>query len=126
LDDLRKLLFDGGRQVTVIEIAGRPAANVGISTRWPLLKNLKLMGVSIRTNTRIIDAREGWIDIETEKGMESIQADTIIVATGSVPVDDLLRIVLSTGTDLRVIGDAGGVGKISDAVREGFDLALTL
>ena len=82
LEDLRKLLFDGGRQVTIIEIAGRPAANIGISSRWPLLKSLKLMGVSIRTNTRIVDAREGWIDIETENGMESIQADTFIVATG--------------------------------------------
>ncbi len=126
LEDLRKLLFDGGRQVTIIEIAGRPAANIGISSRWPLLKSLKLMGVSIRTNTRIVDAREGWIDIETENGMESIQADTFIVATGSVPVDELLRTTRFNDTDVRVIGDAGGIGKISDAVREGFRLAINL
>lgn len=126
LEELRKLLFDSGRHITIIEIAERPAAKVGISTRWPLLKNLKLMGVDIRTRTRIVDMREGCIHIETENGRESIPVDTIIVATGSVPVDDLLRTMRSNQTDLRVIGDAGGVGKISDAVREGFDMALSL
>ena len=126
LEALRKMLFDGGRQITVIEIAERPAANVGISTRWILLKSLRLMGVNIRTKTRIVDIREGCVDIETENGTESIPADTIIAATGATPVDDLVRTVRSNHTDVRVIGDAGRIGKISDAVREGFDLALII
>jgi 2,4-dienoyl-CoA reductase (NADPH2) len=126
LEELRKMLFDGGREVTIIEIAERPAANVGISTRWALLKSLRLMGVNIRTKTRVVDIREGCVSIEDENGKESIPADTIIVATGAAPVDDLVRTVPSNRTDVRVIGDAGRIGKISDAVRDGFDMALIL
>jgi 2,4-dienoyl-CoA reductase (NADPH2) len=126
LEQLRRLLYDGGRQITIIEIAERPATNVGISTRWSLLKNLRLMGVDIRTKTRIVDICEGLVRIETETGAEAIPADTVIVATGSTPVDELPKTVRSNRTDVQVIGDAKGIGKISDAIREGFDLALNL
>ncbi|MGB6065498.1 MAG: FAD-dependent oxidoreductase [Desulfomonilaceae bacterium] len=126
IERLRALLYEGGRQITVIEIAQRPATNVGISTRWSLLKNLKLTGVRIRTRTRIIEIAEKCVRIETETGTESIPADTVIVATGTVPVNDLARSVNSDRTDVVVIGDAKEIGKISDAVREGFDMALII
>lgn len=126
LERLRKLLYDGGRQITIIEIAERPATNVGISTRWSLLKNLRLMRVDIRTKTRIVEIGDGYIRVESEDGAEALPADTVIVATGAVPVDDLAKTVRSNRTDVLVIGDAKGIGKISHAIREGFDLALNL
>lgn len=126
IEQLRALLYEGGRQITVIEITERPATNVGISTRWSLLKNLELTGVRIRTRTRIIEIAKKCVRIETDTGTESIPADTVIVATGTVPVNDLARSVNSDRTNVVVIGDAKEIGKISTAVRVGFDMALII
>ncbi|SPF46661.1 Predicted NADH:flavin oxidoreductase/NADH oxidase [Syntrophobacter sp. SbD1] len=124
LEQLRSLLYNSGRKITIIVRAERPAKNVGISTRWVLLKNLKLMGVDIRTKTKILDISEGYLRVETENGTESIPADTIILAAGSMPVNDLARAAPSNLSDVLVIGDAKAIGKISDAVKDGFDMAL--
>ena len=62
---------------------------------------------------------------ETENGSkELISADTVIIAIGSRPVDNLLRQVKGKGTEVFSIGDAKEPRKIIDAVREGFDAAL--
>ncbi len=67
---------------------------------------------------------EGYVLIETEKGTEQLPADAIIVSTGSAPVRDLAQSVYSKPIDTLIIGDADGIGKISDAVQRGFDMAL--
>jgi 2,4-dienoyl-CoA reductase (NADPH2) len=123
-EELRGLMYNGGRQVTIIEVAEKPAANVGISTRWALLKNLKLMGVTIRTKTKIVDISEEYVRLETGDATQSIPVDTVIVATGSVPVHDLAQTARFAKSEIIVIGDANRIGKISDAVRAGFDSAL--
>jgi 2,4-dienoyl-CoA reductase (NADPH2) len=123
-DQLRKLLYNTGRKITVVEIMGRMAYNVGASTRWALMKNLRLMGVELRTKTKILSVGERAVVVETAAGIESIPADTVIIAVGSKSVDDLAREVEQDKTKVITIGDAKEPRKIIDAVREGFNAAL--
>jgi 2,4-dienoyl-CoA reductase (NADPH2) len=124
LDRLRALLYQSGREITIIEIAGRAATNVGISTRWSLLKKLRLMGVQLKLNTRIVRIQPDGVLVETPVGVETIRADTIVVATGSRSLDELSKEASDSGIETIVIGDAREPRKIGDAVREGFDAAL--
>jgi 2,4-dienoyl-CoA reductase (NADPH2) len=124
LDRLRALLYQSGREITIIEIAGRAATNVGISTRWSLLKKLRLMGVQLKLNTRIVRIQPDGVLVETPVGIETIRADTIVVATGSRSLDELSKEASDSGIETIVIGDAREPRKIGDAVREGFDAAL--
>jgi 2,4-dienoyl-CoA reductase (NADPH2) len=124
LTQLRNLLYDSGREITIIEIAARVAATVGASTRWSLLKNLRLMGVRFRTRAKIVSIEENTVHLETPDATEAIAADTVIMAAGSVPVNTLGGELSSDQTEIFTIGDAKGIGKLSDAVREGFDLGL--
>jgi 2,4-dienoyl-CoA reductase (NADPH2) len=125
-DRLRSLLYKSGRKVTIIEIADKLAANMGSGTRWSLLKNLKLMGIESRLNTKIITIEETGIVVENAGGIEMIEADTVIIATGSVPVNDLAEQLKESGIETITLGDAKEPRKILDAVREGFDAAFNI
>jgi 2,4-dienoyl-CoA reductase (NADPH2) len=123
-DLVRKLLYRAGRKITVIDILERMASNVGLSTRWSLMKSLRLMGVELRPKTKLIEITVDSVLVETEKGKESIPADTVIIAVGSQSVDDLAKEVKQGKMEVVTIGDAKEPRKITDAVREGFDMAL--
>ena len=123
-DRLRELLYSTNREITVLEITGRMAGNVGPSTRWSLLKNLGLLGVKLRPMVMLESIEEEAVVIKTEAGRESITADTVIMAIGSRSVNDLAQEVRDLGIEVITIGDAKEPRKIADAVREGFDAAL--
>ncbi len=124
LDRLRKLLYRSGRTITVLEMMEKMAGNVGISTRWGLLKNLGLLGVTLRSQVTVVSIEEDEVVIKTEDGLESIPADTVILAAGSRAVNDLAGEVRDLGVEVITIGDAREPRKIAEAVKEGFDAAL--
>jgi len=126
IDRIRKLLYDTGRKITVIDILERMAGNVGISTRWSLIKTLRLMGVELRPKTKLIKITKDAVIVETEKGRETIPTDTVIIAVGSQSVDDLAREIKRDKIEVITIGDAKEPRKITDAIREGFDAALKI
>jgi 2,4-dienoyl-CoA reductase (NADPH2) len=126
VDRIRKLLHSAGRKITVIDILERMAGNVGVSTRWSLIKNLRLMGVILRPKTKLIEITNDAVIVDTERGRESIPSDTVIIAVGSQSVDGLAREVKQGRTEVIIIGDAKEPRKITDAVKEGFDAALKI
>ena len=123
-DRIRRLLHSSGRKITVIDILERMAGNVGLSTRWSLIKSLRLMGVKLRPKTKLVEITKDAVIVDTELGTESIPAATVIIAVGSQSVDDLAKEVKRGRTEVITIGDAKEPRKITDAVREGFDMAL--
>lgn len=123
-DRLGHMLFQSDRDITIIEIAGRAARNVGSSTRWSLLKKLERMGVRLRLNAKILRVEEDEVSFETPTGVERIPADTVVVATGSRSLNDLAKATEALGIKTVVIGDAKEPRNIGDAIREGFDAAL--
>ena len=122
----RELLHSAGRTISVIDMVGRLADNVGRTSRWCLMKSLKLMGVDLRPSNRLLEITDDAVVVETDKGTESIPADTVIIAVGAVPEDDLTRRVQQNGVRVITIGDAKEPRKIVDAVREGFEAALKI
>ena len=123
---IQKLLYSAGRKITVIDILERMAGNVGISTRWSLIKSLRLMGVKLCPKTKLVEITKDAVIVDTELGRESIPGDTVIIAVGSQSVDDLAREVNRGRIEVITIGDAKQPRKITDAIREGFDTALKI
>jgi 2,4-dienoyl-CoA reductase (NADPH2) len=119
-----KLLHQSNRNITVVDIVERFADNVGRTNRWPLLKSLRLIGVSLRPETRLIEITDDAVIVETKRGKESIPADTVIMAVGAQPVDDLTGGITADGLEIIKIGDAREPRRITEAIREGFEEAL--
>ncbi|MFH1154457.1 MAG: FAD-dependent oxidoreductase [Pseudomonadota bacterium] len=126
LEILRRMLYTSGRKVTVIEMAPRLASTMGVSTRWPLIKRLNLLSVDVRTKTRILRIEKDSVLIESDSGQEQLPADTIVIAAGSTPLNTLAQELQAASIDTITIGDAKQPRRILDAVRDGFDAALTI
>jgi len=126
IDFAKSLLHKSGRNITVIDMVGRLAGNVGPTSRWPLMKSLKLMGVGLRTKTKLLEITDDSVITETEGSVGSIPADTVVLAMGVMPVIDLAQKAQENGTQIITIGDAKQPRRINEAIREGFEAALKI
>jgi 2,4-dienoyl-CoA reductase (NADPH2) len=122
----KELLHNSRRNITIIDMVPRLAENVGRTSRWSLLKRLRLMGVELRPNTKLLEITDDSVIVETEEGEQSIPADTVVLALGAVPVDDLAREIEGDGFEVIKIGDVIQPRKMNDAILEGFEAALNL
>jgi 2,4-dienoyl-CoA reductase (NADPH2) len=120
------LLRTAGRQVTVIDMVPRLADNVGRTSRWSLIKSLKLLGIDLRPGTKLIEIRDDSVLVETAKGEETISADTVVMAVGASSVNDFAGNLKEIGCHVITIGDAKKPRKITEAVKEGFEEALKI
>jgi len=121
-----ELLHKPGRQVVVIDMVDRMADNVSKTSRWSLMKSLKLMGVKLMPGTKLLEITDTAVMVETGKGSQAIPADTVIIAVGARSVNDLAASAEKDGISVITIGDAKAPRKITDAIREGFEEALTI
>ncbi|MFH0787274.1 MAG: FAD-dependent oxidoreductase, partial [Pseudomonadota bacterium] len=121
-----KLLHQPTRKITIIEMAGKVANNVSRSSRWSLLKSLRLLGVEIRLGTKLLEITADSVKVMTDGREETIAADTVVMATGVRPVDDLNGPLADQGIEIITLGDAGTPGKIGDAVKQGFEAAFKI
>ncbi len=122
-----QLLHGVQRNITVVEMVDRVADNVGRTARWPLLKSLRLAGVTLRTGTRLVEITPDAVIVETDSGRrESLPADTVILAVGVRPENRLASDLAGSGIRVITLGDARQPRRLQDAVREGFEAALDL
>ncbi len=120
VERLRELMFQGSSSVTVFEMLPKAGKDVGKSTKWILTDNLKRYGVKVNTSTKVISIQNGTLTYE--KDGESFQEtfDSVILASGSRPVQQLSREIESLKIPFVVIGDCIKPGKINDAIHAGF------
>jgi len=125
-DFAKDLLHHSRRNVTVIDMVPRLADNVGKTSRWSLMKRMRLMGVELRPNTKLMEITDDAVIVQTEEGNESIPADTVVMAVGALSVDNLAGEIEGNGIEVITIGDAKEPRKIADAILEGFEEAVNL
>ncbi|MDQ7783709.1 MAG: FAD-dependent oxidoreductase [Desulfomonilaceae bacterium] len=126
-DVLRNLMVNGVKKVTVIEMARKMAQDVGPSTRWVLLKELKLRGIQLITEATMKEISEHQVVYTDAAGNDhTLTADSVVLAMGARPENSLAKALENSGVDVRVIGDAAKCGRIGHAVEAGFTLACEL
>jgi 2,4-dienoyl-CoA reductase (NADPH2) len=118
---LRELIYRGTSQVTVFEMLPKAGADVGKSTKWILMSNLERHGVAIRTKTKVAAVQDGRILILDGPDGQSREAfDTVVVASGSRPVQRLSTALKDAGIAFTAVGDTLKPGKLNDAIHGGF------
>ncbi len=128
-------LVQQGKKVTVIEAVPLPPAGAGIFIReardYLIMVKLPMSGVEVITGSTVCEIRDGEVTITDKKDgmtvMRTIAADSIVNAFGrqAVVLEELTKI-RDLGKETYVIGDARLLGKASDAILEGFIVALEI
>jgi len=120
-ETLHELLQRGSKEVTVFEMLPRAGQDVGKSSRWVLMKELKDRHVTLRVGTRVESIEPDGTLVYTE-GEETRREpfDTVILAVGSAPLRALSDSLREAGIPFETVGDCNSPRKVYDAVHEGY------
>ncbi|SHN79767.1 FAD-dependent oxidoreductase [Desulfitobacterium chlororespirans] len=128
-ETLARLLFQGRKRVTLVEMTKGVGRDLGSSTRWAMLADLQRYQVKVLTNTMVKAVRADGVWVEGPEGESLIPGDTVISAVGSVANQELMKALqdkLPAHVTLQQIGDATKPAKVLDAVHTGYKAALSL
>jgi len=110
----------------ILEMLPKIGPDLGMATRWVLLQELRRLGVKTITNARVVEIRPGEVIYEVEGEKKSEPADSVVLALGSVPNQELVEELKKAEIEFEMVGDAKEPRKIIDAIHEGFLVASKL
>jgi 2,4-dienoyl-CoA reductase (NADPH2) len=111
----------GTKTVVLIEMVDAIGKDIGRSTRWGMLQELKRMEVQSKTATKALEITPLGLRVENETAVEEIPADTIVLALGALPYDPLSEILKQKRIPYQLIGDAQKIGRAFEAIHQGYD-----
>ena len=111
-----------GKKVAIVEMLDEVAINDHFINKAALIPMMKRYGVEIYTGHRVVEITANGVKATTRDGKEVfIEGDTIVAAFGMKPSNDLAEKIASKYQGkTRIIGDCQQVGKVGNAIREGF------
>jgi 2,4-dienoyl-CoA reductase (NADPH2) len=125
-DVMEALINKGLKEVTVVEMLAKYGRDIGPSTRWIILDELKRLGVRVAAGVKAVAVAKEGLEIEKDGRCEIIGADSIVIAAGASPDNSLEEQLRGLAKEIHVIGDAAGPRKALDAIREGFLAGLKI
>jgi NADH dehydrogenase FAD-containing subunit len=85
------------------------------------------MKISVLTKSKVHEISADRVILEQEEGTEEITGvDTVVIAIGSKPKNDLTEFIQQEGIPVYNIGDSVKPRRIFEAIHEGFKLAYSL
>lgn len=119
-----------GKDVTIVEMlpelmsSGLPVPHMN---RIMVLDMLKFYNVKTITNNRLLEVKEGTVDIiDRDFKVSTIQADTVVISIGLRPDQKLYREIAGKMPDVYIIGDADKVRNIMYAIWDAYEVARSI
>ena len=124
---MKEMLNSCRREVFLIDRRKKAGYGFESGTSWPVLQELGRLGVKILTGTEATAVTPEGVHIKRKDGNgDFINADTVIAVHGSQPDGSLEKILTEKGVRVRSIGNEKVTGKSIDAVRQGYEAALSI
>ena len=124
--ELAEFLAERGRQVSVIEESEKFGVELAVVRRWRVLYDLQQLGVVMINNTRLTAISGKNLQLASTDGVVSIEADTVILASGAQSNRGLADQLQQRGIETHVAGDCDGVGYIHGAMHDGHRIGCSL
>lgn len=125
-DDLLKIATRGTKEVVLLEMLERVGKDIGKSTRWTMMQDLSRYGVSVKTQTKAAEITPTGVKVEIDGQIEVIDADTVVLASGSKPENAFKDVLETKGVPFEIIGDAKQIALAYDAIHSGFEAGRTI
>ncbi|HOX29380.1 MAG TPA: FAD-dependent oxidoreductase, partial [bacterium] len=85
-EELLYLATHGIKDVTLVEMISKVGRDIGKSTRWTMMHDISRFGVKVLINTKVLEINgEGVVVEKKGAGVETIPADTVVIAAGAKP-----------------------------------------
>lgn len=124
---IKELLKKSERTIAIVELLGKLGKDIGPGTRWVVMQEIRTYGIKKFTESNVLELAGDGVHIKTADGTEqTIPADTVVIAVGSVSENELYQQLEGKIPELYLIGDAASPRKLEQAVSEAVNLALGL
>jgi 2,4-dienoyl-CoA reductase-like NADH-dependent reductase (Old Yellow Enzyme family)/thioredoxin reductase len=125
--ELAEFLATTGKSVTVVELLAEVARDMEPLTRKMTLNRLQKLPVEILTETVLEHLHEGTATVWGPDGSRELGPfDSVVVAVGTEPNDELAEPLRAQGFEVHVVGDAGQRRQIMGAVRSAWQVARSI
>ncbi len=122
-----EFLAEKGKKVTVIEIRPEMAIGVGPALRAFFLERLLEKGVTLLTGVSNEEVTPKGLVLTTKDGeRKTIEANTIVLAVGSIPDKKLYEQVKGKVPEIHLAGDCVEPRTIRDAIADGYLTGLQI
>nr|HID58740.1 FAD-dependent oxidoreductase [Desulfobacterales bacterium] len=112
-------LAQKGEKVKIVEMLENVAQDMGLNDMMMLLDRLSKLGVEIFTKKRITKIDLHGVTVEEEGKAEEIAGETVVLAMGARPDQELTEAVKGQVLELYTVGDSVEPRKSMDAIYEG-------
>ena len=121
--DTAELLASRGLKVTLVEMQDEIAAGMFTEARKVLMHLFEEKQVTVLTDATVKELLPDGALVERQGREDEIRGmDTVILATGTEPVNDLAEALRSVVDEVHVIGDASEPRQALDAIAEGAEV----
>ena len=124
--ELRRLLTQGVKHVTLIEMSKGFGRDLGPSTRWSMLSDLKQYHVHLLDRTKALAIQKNAVLVDFEEQQDLLAADTVVFAAGSRPNKLLYEELIGKVRNLTLIGDALQPAKADAAIQSAYYTATNI
>jgi 2,4-dienoyl-CoA reductase-like NADH-dependent reductase (Old Yellow Enzyme family)/NADPH-dependent 2,4-dienoyl-CoA reductase/sulfur reductase-like enzyme len=124
--ELAEFLAERGRRVTVLESSDKLGVEMAHPRRARALRDARSHGVRFEVDATLQSIDTGHVTYAKGDVTHTVAADNVIMATGVHPDTSLADALRERGAEVHVIGDAGEVGYIQNAIATGHALARSL
>jgi 2,4-dienoyl-CoA reductase-like NADH-dependent reductase (Old Yellow Enzyme family)/thioredoxin reductase len=122
-----EMLVDAGKSVTVTRRGAVMLKGVSSMNRASLLGRLARKGVIMLTNVVYSSiTNEGLVIVDKSGRMQTLPADTIVLATGNKPNTGLVDLLGDKAGKVHKIGDCLQPRSLLEAISEGYNIGRTI
>ncbi|MFE8100280.1 FAD-dependent oxidoreductase [Brenneria goodwinii] len=114
------------KNVAIIEMRDNLLQELDGVSKLHVLKLLDEFNVKQYLNTTVAEITEQHVVVENQQGRMNIAADTVVLALGYIPVNQLAKQLAEYGENVAVIGGAVKTSNALVAIREGFDAGMAV
>jgi 2,4-dienoyl-CoA reductase (NADPH2) len=125
-ETLEALIDKGIKDVTLVEQQSKFGLDIGLTTRWTVLQDLRRSGVKMVEGAvaERITPQGLLVSVNGEKSL--VDADTVVLAVGVSPINNIYHALKGHVAELYVVGDAREPRRAFDAMQEGFETGLII
>ncbi len=120
-----EFLVADGKKVTILEMLPRMGADIGVTVRWGFLNLLRRAGVRMETKAQVVEITDKGVKVRREGDKDDFfEADTVVVAVGMKANREVADSLQGKVDELYLVGDCVEPRRITQAIREGFDVGM--
>jgi 2,4-dienoyl-CoA reductase-like NADH-dependent reductase (Old Yellow Enzyme family)/thioredoxin reductase len=120
-------LSEEGKEVTLVEMREGIALDLVGHLQYFLNKRLREKGVKILTSTKATRFEKQGVWVEDSQGTKKFEGfDSIVIALGSTPDDELFQSLKGKVSEVYAVGDASKPREVMEALVDGEEIALKI